>query len=235
MASISKVLIFLSESYVWWMHKPFINATYGSPDHVKKYNVTTAYRLALKTWCFFMTMSPTHLWSWEWKPESDQNCFNESHPSYWGIGSNLEIMTILQKTIAELKIDVTLLNITQHFRTLPKCPRSHIPPAEKFLMLIDHLLPSSFYQNNQGIFPVNRDMDRMDIPRIYKFPAKGEFGGTEYSGSEASFPSDSTVDFSDATLLSTQKFGDLLASTRSQIVPSIPESSSEFISTLQLS
>lgn len=49
---------------------------YGSPDHVKEYNVTTAYRLALKTWAdwlelninpltqnlLFMTMSPTHLW-----------------------------------------------------------------------------------------------------------------------------------------------------------------------------
>ncbi|KAI9085940.1 hypothetical protein K1719_032017 [Acacia pycnantha] len=123
------ILVF--ESYIWWMHKPFINATYGSPDHVKEYNVTTAYRLALKTWAdwlelnidpltqnlFFMTMSPTHLWSWEWKPGSDENCFNESHPiqdpSYWGTGSNLEIMKILQKTIAELKIDVTLLNITQ--------------------------------------------------------------------------------------------------------------------------
>ncbi|KAK4255874.1 hypothetical protein QN277_008811 [Acacia crassicarpa] len=123
------ILVF--ESYIWWMHKPFINATYGSPDHVTEYNVTTAYRLALKTWAdwlelninpltqklFFMTMSPTHLWSWEWKPGSDENCFNELHPiqdpSYWGTGSNLEIMTILQKTIAELKIDVTLLNITQ--------------------------------------------------------------------------------------------------------------------------
>lgn len=106
------ILVF--ESYVWWMHKPFINATcvsklfyswmfidstlalvllnylflfielvwnifcsrYGSPHHVKEYNVTTAYRLALDTWAnwlesnikpltqkvFFMSMSPTHLW-----------------------------------------------------------------------------------------------------------------------------------------------------------------------------
>lgn len=55
--------------------------------------------------------------SWEWKPGSDENCFNESYPiqdpSYWGSGSNLEIMRILKQAIAELKIDVTLLNITQ--------------------------------------------------------------------------------------------------------------------------
>ncbi|KAF7836662.1 protein trichome birefringence-like 31 [Senna tora] len=125
------VLVF--ESYVWWMHSPLINATYGSPNHVKEYNVTTAYELALKTWAnwlesnikpltqkvFFMSMSPTHLWSWEWKAGSDENCFNESHPiegrpSYWGTGSNLEIMSILHHTLSKLRnIDVTLLNITQ--------------------------------------------------------------------------------------------------------------------------
>ncbi|XP_028785658.1 protein trichome birefringence-like 31 [Neltuma alba] len=123
------ILVF--ESYIWWMHKPLVNATYGLPDDVKEYNVTTAYRLALKTWAdwlesninpltqklFFMTMSPTHLWSWEWQPGSDENCFNESYPiqdpSYWGTGSNLEIMELLKQAIAELKIDVTLLNITQ--------------------------------------------------------------------------------------------------------------------------
>ncbi|PQP98212.1 protein trichome birefringence-like 31 [Prunus yedoensis var. nudiflora] len=85
------ILVF--ESYVWWMHKPTINVTYGSPD-VQEYNVTTAYRLALQTWAewlessinpvrqkvFFMSMSPTHLWSWEWKAGSDENCFNESYP-----------------------------------------------------------------------------------------------------------------------------------------------------------
>ncbi|KAI4322999.1 hypothetical protein L6164_022643 [Bauhinia variegata] len=122
------ILVF--ESYVWWMYKPLINATYGSPDNVQKYNVTAAYRLALETWkdwlesnikpqtqkVFFMSMSPTHLWSWEWKPGSDENCFNESYPiqgPYWGTGSNLEIMKILHDVLGELKISVTLMNITQ--------------------------------------------------------------------------------------------------------------------------
>ncbi|KAF8411031.1 hypothetical protein HHK36_003570 [Tetracentron sinense] len=122
------VLVF--ESYVWWMYKPLINATRGSPYNVQEYNVTTAYRLGLNTWAkwiesninpqtqkvFFMSLSPTHLWSWEWKAGSDGNCFNETHPiqgSYWGTGSSRDIMRILQNVFEEMKIDVTFLNITQ--------------------------------------------------------------------------------------------------------------------------
>ncbi|KAI3939603.1 hypothetical protein MKX01_038558 [Papaver californicum] len=118
------------ESYVWWMYKPIINATNGALENVKEYNVTTAYRLALKTWAnwieskidprsqkvFFMSSSPTHLWSWEWRAESDENCFNEAYPiegSYWGAGSNLDIVRVLRDVLNELKIEVTLLNITQ--------------------------------------------------------------------------------------------------------------------------
>ncbi|KAM5586211.1 protein trichome birefringence-like 31 [Rosa sericea] len=122
------ILVF--ESYVWWMHKPTINATYGSPNDVQEYNVTTAYKLALQTWAewlessinperqkvFFMSMSPTHLWSWEWRPGSDENCYNESYPiqgSYWGTGSNTKIMDIIDDTLQDLKVKVTFLNITQ--------------------------------------------------------------------------------------------------------------------------
>ncbi|KAA8523980.1 hypothetical protein F0562_010589 [Nyssa sinensis] len=123
------ILVF--ESYVWWRHDPLINATYGYPYNVQEYNVTTAYRLALETWAnwidnrinpnnqkvFFMSMSPTHLWSWEWKPGSDENCFNESRPiqdsSYWGTGSSLDIMETVRDVLGKLKTDVTLLNITQ--------------------------------------------------------------------------------------------------------------------------
>ncbi|GKV08650.1 hypothetical protein SLEP1_g20254 [Rubroshorea leprosula] len=123
------VLVF--ESYVWWMFKPQINATSGTPGIVQEYNVTTAYRLALETWAnwlesninplvqrvFFMTMSPTHLWSWEWKPGSNGNCFNETHPiqeaSYLGTGSSLTIMEIVRDILQKLNINVTVLNITQ--------------------------------------------------------------------------------------------------------------------------
>nr|GMD84152.1 protein trichome birefringence-like 31 [Ipomoea batatas] len=103
---------------------------YGSPDNVREYNVTTAYRLALETWAnwiessinpkrqkvFFVTMSPTHLWDWEWKAGSDGNCFNETHPiegPYWGTGSNLEIMGIVKEVTEKLQVSIRLLNITQ--------------------------------------------------------------------------------------------------------------------------
>ncbi|GMJ13854.1 hypothetical protein like AT1G73140 [Hibiscus trionum] len=122
------VLVF--ESYVWWMYRPQINATYGSMEDAQEYNVTTAYRIAMETWAnwlesainprrqkvFFMSMSPTHLWSWEWKPGSHGNCFNESYPiqgSYWGTGSNLDIMEIMHEVLQDLKINVTFFNITQ--------------------------------------------------------------------------------------------------------------------------
>lgn len=54
--------------------------------------------------------------SWEWKPGSDENCFNESHPiqgPHWGTGSNLDIMQILHHTLTQLQVEVILLNITQ--------------------------------------------------------------------------------------------------------------------------
>ncbi|CAK9176256.1 unnamed protein product [Ilex paraguariensis] len=122
------ILVF--ESYVWWMYKPSINATYGSLQDIQEYNVTTAYRLALETWAkwiessinsqdqkvFFMTMSPTHLWNWEWKAGTDGNCFNETHPiqgPYWGTGSSLDIMGIVEDVLGKLKKKVRLLNITQ--------------------------------------------------------------------------------------------------------------------------
>ncbi|CAL5393553.1 unnamed protein product [Camellia sinensis] len=124
------ILVF--ESYIWWMYKPQINATFGSLYDVREYNVTTAYRLAMETWAnwietsidpntqkvYFMSMSPTHLWDWEWKPGShDGNCFNETHPiqdpSYWGTGSNLHIMETVRDVLSQLQIDVTFLNVTQ--------------------------------------------------------------------------------------------------------------------------
>ncbi|CAA0816036.1 Protein trichome birefringence-like 31 [Striga hermonthica] len=123
------ILVF--ESYIWWMHKPTINATFGSLNNVREYNVTSAYRLALKTWAnwvessinprtqkiFFATMSPTHLWSWEWKPGMGGTCFNETYPieqeSYWGTGSSLNIMGTVKDILGHLKAKVTVLNITQ--------------------------------------------------------------------------------------------------------------------------
>ncbi|PIA27306.1 hypothetical protein AQUCO_08100034v1 [Aquilegia coerulea] len=122
------VLVF--ESYVWWMYSPLINATNGTPYIVEEYKVTTAYELALRTWAnwidtninpqtqkvFFTSSSPTHLWSWEWRTGSDENCFNETYPiegSYWGSGSSIDIMKTVTDVLHEMKIKVNFLNITQ--------------------------------------------------------------------------------------------------------------------------
>ncbi|KAL8223706.1 hypothetical protein R6Q57_019181 [Mikania cordata] len=122
--------ILVYESYVWWMYKPTINATYGNLDNVQEYDVTTAYKMAMETWAkwietsinsqyqkvFFMTMSPTHLWNWEWKTGDGGNCFSESQPiqrPYWGTGSNLDIMGIVKDVLGRLRVDVRILNITQ--------------------------------------------------------------------------------------------------------------------------
>ncbi|XP_038976709.1 protein trichome birefringence-like 31 [Phoenix dactylifera] len=121
------VMVF--NSYVWWMYKPLINATIGTLD-IWQYGVPTAYRMALQTWAkwiestvnpqnqklFFMSSSPTHLWSWEWKAGSSGNCFNETYPiegPYWGTGSSLDIMGAVRDALRGLKVKVTLLNITQ--------------------------------------------------------------------------------------------------------------------------
>ncbi|KAI0487974.1 hypothetical protein KFK09_027797 [Dendrobium nobile] len=122
------VLVF--ESYVWWMYAPLINATIGSQE-MKEYDVPTAYRIALKTWtdwieptlnpqtqkAFFMTLSPTHLWSWEWGGGRTENCQNESYPikgPFWGAGSSLEIMGAVKDAVRRIKrINVTILNITE--------------------------------------------------------------------------------------------------------------------------
>ncbi|KAK8914163.1 hypothetical protein KSP39_PZI024392 [Platanthera zijinensis] len=122
------VLVF--ESYVWWMNQPLINATTGSCE-IKEYNVPTAYRLALQTWtrwiestlnpqtqkAFFVSLSPTHLWSWEWRPGSKGNCHNETNPikrRFWGAGSSQDMMKVAEDAISGMKrINVTFLNITQ--------------------------------------------------------------------------------------------------------------------------
>ncbi|XP_076930636.1 protein trichome birefringence-like 31 [Bidens hawaiensis] len=119
------------ESYVWWMfNSTIINATYVNLKNVQEYNVTTAYKIALETWAnwietninpnnqkvFFMTMSPTHLWNWEWKTGDGGSCFGETQPiqhPYWGTGSNLDIMGIVKDVLGRLRVNVRVLNITQ--------------------------------------------------------------------------------------------------------------------------
>uniref|UniRef100_A0A7C8ZNQ1 Trichome birefringence-like C-terminal domain-containing protein n=2 Tax=Opuntia streptacantha TaxID=393608 RepID=A0A7C8ZNQ1_OPUST len=90
-----------------------------------------AMELAMKTWAkwvdsivdpskkrvFFVTMSPTHLWSRDWNPGSEGNCYNENMPvnleTYWGTGSDLPTMSMVEDILSQLGSKVTVLNITQ--------------------------------------------------------------------------------------------------------------------------
>ncbi|TQD76341.1 hypothetical protein C1H46_038121 [Malus baccata] len=72
--------------------------------------------LVFESYVWWMHSPTVNATSWEWKPGSDENCFNESYPiegSYWGTGSNMEIMDIIHDQMQDLKAKVTFLNITQ--------------------------------------------------------------------------------------------------------------------------
>ncbi|CDY68152.1 BnaAnng26300D [Brassica napus] len=66
---------------------------------------------------FFVTMSPTHIWSREWNPGSEGNCYGEKKPiedgSYWGSGSDIPTMRMVEKVLRRLGPKVSVLNITQ--------------------------------------------------------------------------------------------------------------------------
>ncbi|XP_074579151.1 protein trichome birefringence-like 31 [Curcuma longa] len=125
-----EVDILVFDSYVWWMSQNQINATRVGSEKINEYDVLTAYQLMLRTWsqwmesainpqtqkAYFMSLSPMHLWSSEWRNGSNGNCFNETYPiqrPFWGSGSNLSIIKAVGKTLQEMKVNVTFLNITQ--------------------------------------------------------------------------------------------------------------------------
>lgn len=53
----------------------------------------------------------------EWKPESEGNCYSETSPidleGYWGSGSDLPTMHMVEKVLSKLSSEVSVLNITQ--------------------------------------------------------------------------------------------------------------------------
>ncbi|KAI0519833.1 hypothetical protein KFK09_007294 [Dendrobium nobile] len=57
------------------------------------------------------------LLSREWNPGSEGNCFNEKTPinsdSYWGSGSDLSTMKMVENILSKLDYKVTVINITQ--------------------------------------------------------------------------------------------------------------------------
>lgn len=90
------------------------NFRYGSPDDIKEYNVTRAYRLAMETWAkwinsninpnsqkiFFTTMSPTHLWYVcnTYKPILDINNYIILSFSFSGTGNGRVEVTGIAST-----------------------------------------------------------------------------------------------------------------------------------------
>ncbi|GAB4857317.1 Protein trichome birefringence-like 35 [Ancistrocladus abbreviatus] len=124
------ILVF--STYIWWRDKPIKLLWSTEPNGIcEELDGRGAMELALNTWAnwvdssveplqkrvFYVTMSPTHLWSREWNPGSEGNCYGETSPiaseTYWGSGSDLPTMRIIEKVLGRLGSKVTVLNITQ--------------------------------------------------------------------------------------------------------------------------
>lgn len=123
------ILVF--NTYLWWRQGP-VKLLWSTEENrvCEELDGLGAMELAMEAWAnwvatkadplkkiFFVTMSPTHLWSREWKPGSEGNCYNEKTPiddeSYWGSGSDLPTMRMVEKVVGRLGSKVTVLNITQ--------------------------------------------------------------------------------------------------------------------------
>ncbi|KAG5407958.1 hypothetical protein IGI04_004277 [Brassica rapa subsp. trilocularis] len=127
------ILVF--NTYVWWMSGIRMKALWGSFGNGERgaeaLDTAVAYRLALKTWAnwvdstvdsnktkvFFTTMSPTHSRSADWGKPNGPKCFNETEPikdkSFWGTGSNKEMMKVVSSVVKHMATHVTVINITQ--------------------------------------------------------------------------------------------------------------------------
>ncbi|ONI03815.1 hypothetical protein PRUPE_6G284200 [Prunus persica] len=123
------ILIF--NTYLWWRQGP-VKLLWSAEANgaCEELDSLGAMELAMGAWAdwaskvnplkkrvFFVTMSPTHLWSREWKPESEGNCYSETSPidleGYWGSGSDLPTMHMVEKVLSKLSSKVSVLNITQ--------------------------------------------------------------------------------------------------------------------------
>ncbi|XP_042943562.1 protein trichome birefringence-like 35 isoform X2 [Carya illinoinensis] len=124
------ILVF--NTYLWWRQGP-VKLLWSAEENgtCEELDGKGAMELAMKAWAdwvaakvdplkkrvFFATMSPTHLWSREWEPGSEGNCYNEKTPmeleSYWGSGSDLPTMRMVDDVLGRLSSKVSVLNITQ--------------------------------------------------------------------------------------------------------------------------
>lgn len=124
------ILVF--NSYLWWRQGP-VKLLWSTEENgiCQEIDELRGMKLAMEAWAdwvdsnidplkkqvFFVTMSPTHQLSEEWKPESEGNCYNEITPidneGYWGSGSDLPTMRMVEKVLNRLGSKVSVLNITQ--------------------------------------------------------------------------------------------------------------------------
>ncbi|KAL3027295.1 hypothetical protein AAZX31_03G043800 [Glycine max] len=124
------ILVF--NTYLWWRQGPVkLLWTHEENGACEELDGHGAMELAMGAWAdwvsskvdplkkrvFFVTMSPTHLWSREWKPGSEGNCYGEKDPidneGYWGSGSDLPTMSTVEKILSNLSSKVSVINITQ--------------------------------------------------------------------------------------------------------------------------
>ncbi|XP_021649112.2 protein trichome birefringence-like 35 isoform X2 [Hevea brasiliensis] len=124
------ILVF--NTYLWWRQGP-VKLLWSNEENgvCEELDGLGAMELAMESWAdwvaskanslekrvFFVTMSPTHLWSREWKPGNEGNCYNEKFPidweGYWGSGSDLPTMRMVERVLSRLGSTVSVLNITQ--------------------------------------------------------------------------------------------------------------------------
>ncbi|KAK3032858.1 hypothetical protein RJ639_037035 [Escallonia herrerae] len=124
------ILVF--NSYLWWRQGP-VKLLWSNEENgvCEEIDGLGGMELAMEAWAnwvssnvdpmkkqvFFVTMSPTHFWGREWEPGNEGNCYNEKTPiedeGYWGSGSDLPTMRMVDKVLSRLGSKVSVLNITQ--------------------------------------------------------------------------------------------------------------------------
>ncbi|XP_075509312.1 protein trichome birefringence-like 35 [Primulina tabacum] len=124
------ILIF--NSYLWWRQGP-VKLLWSDQENMvcEEIDGLGGMEMAMDAWAdwvsahidplekkvFFMTMSPTHFAKEDWNPGSEGNCYDEKEPiydeRYWGTGSDLPTMRMVEKVLSRLGSKVSVINITQ--------------------------------------------------------------------------------------------------------------------------
>ncbi|KAL6534436.1 Protein trichome birefringence-like 35 [Orobanche hederae] len=124
------ILVF--NSYLWWRQGSVKLLWSNEENNVcEEISGLGGMELAMESWAdwvanrvdplkkkvFFVTMSPTHFGKDEWERGGKGNCYDEKQPihdmSYWGSGSDLPTMRMLEKILSRLGSKVSVVNITQ--------------------------------------------------------------------------------------------------------------------------